>query len=101
MTGLAQKGSSGQMYIISPSISFLDNTISIAPAYSQVLNTVAAVPDQEFDLVFNYNVKQVHGLKFFGVYAYMWQEQNFTTYQNQNIQGGNNWTALFMTEYLY
>lgn len=101
MTGLTQKTSSGQMFIVTPSFYFFDHSLSLAPAYSQVYSTVAGIPDQEFDFVVNYFVPSVKGLKFFGVYAYMVQQNQFTTYQGQQLKGGDVWTALFMTEYLY
>ncbi len=100
MTSLVQKASSGQMYIITPTLRFMDNSLSIAPSYSEVLNTVADLPDQEADLVINYSVAQIKGLKFFGVYAYMWQP-NSITYKGNVLYGHNIGTALFMAEYLY
>ncbi len=110
MTGLVQKASSGQMYNITTTFSFLENTLSVAPAYSQILNTVGqqansslgtSNPDQEFDLVFNYKVKQIPGLKFFGVYGYMWNDP-YTPYNSTTVASATNaWTTLFMTEYVY
>ncbi len=105
MTSLVQQGSSGQMFIVSPTFSFMDNTISVAPAYSQILNTVntdnnGAATLQEFDLVVNYKVKQIPGLKFFGVYGYQWINQ-VTSTTGAVTPATNSWTALFMTEYLY
>ena len=100
MTSLVQQASAGQMYLITTTFSFMDNTISIAPAYSQVLNTVAAAPLEEFDLVLNYKIKQIPGLKFFAVYAYQWIDQ-FTSQTGTTAPQTNNWTTLFMTEYLY
>lgn len=100
MTSLVQQGSAGQMYIITPTFSFLDGALSVAPAYSQVLNTASAAPLTEFDLVLNYKVKQIPGLKFFGVYGYQWIDQ-FTGPTGSVAPATNNWTTLFMTEYLY
>lgn len=100
MTSLVQKASSGQMYNITTTFSFIENTLSISPAYSQILNTVGqqansllgtSNPDQEFDLVFNYKVKQIPGLKFFGVYSAdddvnLFARLRFTTDQGQRME---------------
>ena len=109
MTGLVQKASSGQMYNITTKFSFLEDTLSVCScvftnikySWSSKLTALWYFnPDQEFDLVFNYKVKQIR-LKFFGVYGYMWSDP-YTPYNSTTAVSGNDaWTTLFMTEYVY
>ncbi len=71
MSGLADLGTAGTAYKISPTLTFINGNLSLAPAYT-VFNTALAEWNgtQEYDFVASYNVPQVKGLTLFGVYAY-------------------------------
>ena len=71
MSGLADLGSAGTAYKISPTLTFLNGDLSLAPAYT-VFNTALAEWNgtQEYDFVTSYNLPQIKGLTLFGVYSY-------------------------------
>ncbi|MCE3269358.1 MAG: hypothetical protein K0R49_1610 [Burkholderiales bacterium] len=62
--------SSGQAYKIAPSLSLLDNNLTIAPAYQYYATTLIPA-SSEYDLQISYNVPQIKGLTFFGGYGYL------------------------------
>lgn len=94
MAGLNDLGSSGQAYKISPSFNFLNNNLSIAPAFTQFLTTDSALyGTKEYDFVTTYSIPQVRGLNLLGVFAYQQLPAS-------NPIGDNSVTQLFVS-YFY
>ena len=71
MAGLADLGTAGNAYRVSPTFNLLNGNLSIAPAYT-IFNTAVSQWNgtQEYDFVASYNIPQIKGLTLFGVYAY-------------------------------
>lgn len=94
MAGLADLGTAGQAYKISPSFNFLSGNLSIAPAFT-TFNT--ALPQwngtNEYDFVVAYNLPQIKGLTLFGAYAYQQVPAANTT--------GDNYVGQLFVSYLY
>lgn len=94
MAGLADLGTAGTAYKVSPSFNFLDNNLSIAPAFT-TFNTALAEWNgtNEYDFLVTYSIPQIKGLTIFGVYAYQQVPQ-------VNTSGDTYITQLFVS-YLY
>ncbi len=94
MAGLNDLGSAGQAFKISPSFNFLNNNLSIAPAFTRFLTTDPELyGTNEYDFVVTYSIPQVKGLNIFGVYAYQQLPAS-------NPAGDNTATQLFIS-YFY
>lgn len=94
MSGLADLGTAGSAYKLSPSFTFLDGCLSFSTAYT-IFNTSIAEWNgtQEYDFTATYNIPQIRGLTLFGVYAYQ---------QVPDINaGGNSYITQIYISYLY
>ena len=94
MQGLVDRASGGQAYKISPSFTFLDGNLSIAPSYTN-LQTTAVNSTAEYDLVASYSIPQVKGLTVFAAYAYQAAPFSATT------PSGDSYTTQAFISYLY
>lgn len=94
MSGLADLGTAGSAYKLSPSFTFLDGSLSFSTAYT-IFNTSVAEWNgtQEYDFTATYNIPQIRGLTLFGVYAYQ-QVPDINT-------AGNSYITQIYVSYLY
>lgn len=69
MQGMVER-SSGHAYKFAPSLSILNNNLTILPSY-QYYATSLIPSSSEYDLQISYNIEQVKGLTVFGGYGYL------------------------------
>lgn len=71
MAGLADMGTAGQAYKLSTSFTFLDGSLSIAPAWTTFMTASPLYNGaNEYDFVVTYNIPEVKGLTVFSAFAY-------------------------------
>ncbi|MDQ5921223.1 MAG: hypothetical protein QG673_1280 [Pseudomonadota bacterium] len=98
MTNLVNGGMTGNIYKISSSLNFLDNTLSITPNYVTFYgNNSYENNTQEAYITTTYSPLQIKGLSFFAVFAYEWQQDP----QPSIAQSPNSWTSSLVTTYLW
>ncbi len=94
-TNMISNGFTGSEYKLSTQFGFLNNNLTISPAYIMATSgNVQYNGIQEADLLLNYSIPQVRGLYLFGVYANQWLPA-------QNPNGTNAWTSEVGVFYAY
>lgn len=101
MMGMVEK-SGGNAYKITPSFSFMNNSLVIAPS-AAFYQTTAVAASQEYDIVTTYNVQQIKGLLFTLDTAWLVQAPYANPFPNNGggMTGGNTYVIQFGTSYLY
>ena len=94
ITNLVNMGIGGTIYKINPSFSFLDNNLTISPAFTTLVtgNSQWSGTNEAFATV-SYSLPQVRGLTVWAQYAYQWVPQQNTT--------GDNWGTQLFVSYNY
>ncbi len=94
-TNMISNGFTGSEYKLSTQFGFLNNNLTISPAYIMATSgNVQYNGTQEADLNLNYSIPQVRGLFIFGVFANQWLPA-------QNPIGSNSWTSELGIFYAY
>ncbi len=87
---MVERGS-GSAFKIAPSLTLLNENVTITPSYEHYNNTYVPISD-EYDLAAGYTVPEVRGLKLFGGFG-------FLSHVNEN--GNGVYQAQLMASYLY
>ena len=86
--------SAGNAYKISPSLTFLDGNLTLAPSIA-IYSTTAVANSAEYDFIVNYSVPQIRGFNVYGGLGFITQGYN------DNGSGGNVAQTQIRFNYLY
>lgn len=97
ISGMVEKGFSGNALKVIPSISFLNDNLSIMPSYA-IYYTNGIPNSKEYDFSMSYSVPQLKGLRFYTTSAYL-EQPKYVIYDVN--QGGNIFLNQIVVNYIY